>query len=322
MPLRLCAYKRVNQQHCNRFFSRNEMTYAALYKSVRHKTAHGVTASLFTTLFLSISNCSFFVSSATEKLADNLSSAILQQNDPETAKYGAPAYLIMIDGLIIDDPTNENLLLSGAKLYASYASTFVDDPVRAKRLTNKAWGFAQRAMCLKIPPSCKIHWQTHDKYNAFLLPITKENTDVPSGLAVVSLAACAFFTVLTGASGVTIIALGALLYPALKQAGYTQRFSLGLLTSSGSLGLLFPPSIALILYGIVAQQMNVGTTVSIDDLFIAGLLPGLLMLVLLSAWCIWENRHTKFQKEKFSCYRNDINSLFRVYKKAQYISFT
>jgi len=124
--------------------------------------------------------------------------------------------------------------------------------------------------------------------------------NVPSGLAVVSLAACAFFTALTGASGVTIIALGALLYPALKQAGYTQRFSLGLLTSSGSLGLLFPPSIALILYGIVAQQLNVGTTVSIDDLFIAGLLPGLLMLALLSGWCIWTNRHTNFQKNKFS----------------------
>ncbi len=60
--------------------------------------------------------------------------------------------------------------------------------------------------------------------------------NIPSGLAVVSLAACAFFTALTGASGVTIIALGALLYPALKQAGYAQRFSLGLLTSSGSLG--------------------------------------------------------------------------------------
>jgi len=124
--------------------------------------------------------------------------------------------------------------------------------------------------------------------------------NVPSGLAVVSLAACAFFTALTGASGVTIIALGALLYPALKQAGYTQRFSLGLLTSSGSLGLLFPPSIALILYGIVAQQLNVGASVSIDDLFIAGLLPGLLMLVLLAGWCIWANRHIKFEREKFS----------------------
>lgn len=123
---------------------------------------------------------------------------------------------------------------------------------------------------------------------------------VPSSLALVSLTSCAFFTALTGASGVTIIALGALLYPALKEAGYPQRFSLGLITSSGSLGLLFPPSIALILYGIVAQQLNVGAPVSIDDLFIAGLLPGLLMLALLAGWSIWTNRGLKLESSKFS----------------------
>jgi tripartite ATP-independent transporter DctM subunit len=92
---------------------------------------------------------------------------------------------------------------------------------------------------------------------------------------------------LTGASGVTIVALGALLYPALQQAGYGERFSLGLITSSGSLGLLFPPSIALILYGVIAQQLQVSEPVLIDDLFIAGLLPGLLMLLLLSLWSMW-----------------------------------
>lgn len=95
---------------------------------------------------------------------------------------------------------------------------------------------------------------------------------MPGGLAVVSLFACAFFTALTGASGATIIALGAILYPAMKQAGYSERFNLGLITSSGSLGLLFPPSIALILYGVVAQQMNLDQPVSIDNLFLAGLL--------------------------------------------------
>lgn len=126
MPLNLFAHKRVNQRHWYRFFSGNEMTLAALYKSVRHKAANGITVILFTTLFLSISNCSFLATPATEKLAANLSTAILQQNDPETAKYGAPAYLIMVDGLIIGDPTNENLLLSGAKLYALYAGAFID----------------------------------------------------------------------------------------------------------------------------------------------------------------------------------------------------
>lgn len=112
---------------------------------------------------------------------------------------------------------------------------------------------------------------------------------MPGGLAVVSLIACAFFTALTGASGATIIALGAILYPAMKQAGYPERFNLGLITSSGSLGLLFPPSIALILYGVIAQQMELEQSVTIDDLFIAGLLPGLLMLVLLVAWSMYRS---------------------------------
>ncbi len=110
---------------------------------------------------------------------------------------------------------------------------------------------------------------------------------LPGGLAIVALFACAIFTALTGASGVTIIAIGALLYPALKEGGYRDRFSLGLLTSSGSLGLLFPPSIVLILYGVIAQQMNLGHPVSIDDMFRAGLLPGLLMLVMLSVYGMW-----------------------------------
>ena len=123
---------------------------------------------------------------------------------------------------------------------------------------------------------------------------------MPGGLAIVALVACALFTALTGASGVTIIALGALLYPALRQSGYPDRFSLGLITSSGSLGLLFPPSIALILYGIIVQQMNIGPPVSIDDLFLAGLLPGLLMLVLLSGWSIWVNRHIQLTSIPFS----------------------
>jgi len=113
---------------------------------------------------------------------------------------------------------------------------------------------------------------------------------VPGGLAIVAFIACALFTAFTGASGVTIVALGALIYPALTQAGYREKFSLGLVTSSGSLGLLLPPSLPLILYGIIAQQMDIGANVAISDLFLAGLLPGLLMIVLLSIWSLRENR--------------------------------
>ncbi len=110
------------------------------------------------------------------------------------------------------------------------------------------------------------------------------------GLAIVSLATCALFTAFTGASGVTIVALGALLYPALLRAGYAERFSLGLVTTSGSLGLLFAPALPLILYGVVAQQMNLEEPVRIDDVFAAGLLPGLLMVAALSVWSVFQAR--------------------------------
>ncbi len=109
---------------------------------------------------------------------------------------------------------------------------------------------------------------------------------LPGGLAIVSLVVCALFTAFTGASGITIIALGALLYPALAEAGYDERFNLGLITASGSLGLLFAPSLPLILYGVVAAA-------PIDDLFVAGVLPGTLLLVLLSAYSYWRNRHVR-----------------------------
>lgn len=123
---------------------------------------------------------------------------------------------------------------------------------------------------------------------------------IPGGFAIVAFIACALFTAFTGASGVTIVALGALLYPALTEAGYREKFSLGLVTSSGSLGLLFPPSLPLILYGIIVQQMSIGQDVSIVDLFIAGLLPGLLMLVMLSIWSLWVNRNDPIPLTHFS----------------------
>jgi tripartite ATP-independent transporter DctM subunit len=100
---------------------------------------------------------------------------------------------------------------------------------------------------------------------------------MPGGVSIVALVACAIFTALTGASGVTIIALGAFLYPALREEGYDEKFTLGLLTCGGSLGFLFPPALSIIIYGVVSQ-------VSVDQLFIAGIIPGIVLVLILSAY--------------------------------------
>jgi C4-dicarboxylate transporter DctM subunit len=123
---------------------------------------------------------------------------------------------------------------------------------------------------------------------------------MPGGLAIVAFLTCAFFTAFTGASGVTIVALGALLYPALKQAGYQERFSLGLVTTSGSLGLLLPPSLPLILYAVIAQQLPDGSGITIQDVFKAGLLPALLMVLFLSLYGLWETRKHPVPLKKFN----------------------
>lgn len=123
---------------------------------------------------------------------------------------------------------------------------------------------------------------------------------LPSGLAVVGFLACAVFTALTGASGVTIVALGALLLPALNEAGYDEKFSLGLVTTSGSLGLLLVPSVPLIIYGIVAQQLEVGEPFTIVDLFKAGVLPLLIMLAMLIGWTLWRHRGGEIPRIPFS----------------------
>lgn len=116
---------------------------------------------------------------------------------------------------------------------------------------------------------------------------------MPGGVAIVSLVTCALFTCFTGASGITIIAIGGLIYPILMSKKYSENFSLGLITSSGSLGLLFPPSLPLILYGIVAS-------VSINKLFIAGIIPGIFLIILLSLYSIKNDTSKQTSEKSFS----------------------
>ena len=116
---------------------------------------------------------------------------------------------------------------------------------------------------------------------------------LPGGTAVACAGVCAFFTVFTGGSGVTILALGALLLQALQADRYRDRFSLGLLTSSGSLGLLLPPALPLILYGIVAE-------IPIPDLLVGGILPGLLLVAMVAAWGVREGLASGVERQPFS----------------------
>ena len=121
---------------------------------------------------------------------------------------------------------------------------------------------------------------------------------MPGGIAIMVAMVCALFTTFTGGSGVTIIALGGLVYPILRKDGYSKGFSLGLVTASGSMGLLFPPSLPVILYSVVASSRDM--TVPADKLFIAGMLPGLLRILLTAGFGIMVGRHVERIKVPFS----------------------
>ena len=122
---------------------------------------------------------------------------------------------------------------------------------------------------------------------------------MPGGIAVMVAAVCALFTTFTGGSGVTIVALGGLVYPILRKDGYPEGFSLGLVTAAGSLGLLFPPSLPVILYSVVASTSR-GQTVPAGDLYLAGLVPGLLLVILTAFYGILIGRRSEREDLKFS----------------------
>lgn len=124
-------------------------------------------------IFLALAGCT-----GVSTIAERLSSALLDQDDPETVEAGAPAYLILIDGLIADDPKNEALLLSGAKLYSAYAGVFVKDPERAKRLTARARGYAERALCQHRRTLCDLASQPFDIYRDSIAGL--EKNEVPT----------------------------------------------------------------------------------------------------------------------------------------------
>ena len=191
------------------------------------------------------------------------------------------------------------LALLGAPLFAVIAASamlgFLREGIDLQAIAIEFYGIAEMPILLAIPLFTFAGYLLSESgAPGRLVRLTGALLGwMPAGLAIVSLAACAFFTAFTGASGVTIIALGALLFPALQQAGYPEKFNLGLITSAGSLGLLFAPSLPLILYGIVAE-------ISVEDLFLAGVLPGVLMLIILSGYSVWKNRAVRVPLGDFS----------------------
>ena len=115
-----------------------------------------------------LTGCASLVSSATSGMADNISLAISNQDDPATVRDGAPAYLIMIDGLIEGDPQNRNLLLAGARLYGSYTAAFIEDEPRAQRLAGKSLSYARRALCIEDVEVCDAIDSKLDQFEASL----------------------------------------------------------------------------------------------------------------------------------------------------------
>ncbi len=119
-------------------------------------------------LALSCTGCASLVSSAAAGFADNLSDAMLAQNDPETVRAAAPTFMVTLDSLILDDPDNPELLSAAANLYASYGAVFADDELRAMRLTDRARSYAQSALCVEYEPSCAWPDSNYDSFVAAL----------------------------------------------------------------------------------------------------------------------------------------------------------
>lgn len=131
-----------------------------------------------------LSGCSLLIRPATQHMASNISEAILNQNDPETVAQALPAYLILLDAFLLDDREQIKLLLSGSKLNGSYASYFVKNPDRRKRLSEKAFKYAQTAFCLTFNDSCKIYEQPFDQYQQFLCTVDEDEVPVLYGFAI------------------------------------------------------------------------------------------------------------------------------------------
>ena len=129
-------------------------------------------------LLLISSGCSQLVSKAKQDFADDLSTTMLEQNDPETVKQAVPAYLILISSMIKGDPDNVELLVSGSRLYGAYASVFVEDRLRQKRLSTVSFDYAYHAFCVHKPSACNIRELSYYEFEQSLKQFTMDDVQV------------------------------------------------------------------------------------------------------------------------------------------------
>jgi hypothetical protein len=140
------------------------------------------------TVVLLQAGCASLISSAASGMADNLSTAVLNQNDPATVRDGAPAYLLLLDSFIEGNPEDPALLAAAAELYASYGAVFAGDAERAARLTDRARSYGSKALCLRFSPSCEWSGMKYDRYERTLSDLRGRHADVVLSYAVASLA--------------------------------------------------------------------------------------------------------------------------------------
>ncbi len=130
------------------------------------------TAPFLVSSLLFLQGCSAIMTSATSGIADSLTEAMLDQDDPDTVREAVPAYLLMLDSFILDSPDSSNMLQAGAQLYAAYGVVFVDDPERSKLLTRKARAYGDRALCAENKRACGVTDMVYDDYVAAMDTLT------------------------------------------------------------------------------------------------------------------------------------------------------
>jgi hypothetical protein len=150
------------------------MTEARAFRRKTHTLVCYMTCGVFVLLILGmLTSCSRLVSSAANDLADNLSQAIADNDDPATVKAGGPAYLLMLDGMVRRDPQNADLLVQAATLYSTYSAAFVDDPQRSRKLTRRALDYASRALCVRDAHDCHLRSADFEVFKARIARVAK-----------------------------------------------------------------------------------------------------------------------------------------------------